>query len=174
MSSHATNVSLALMNLDDYLSIVPLPTNFRDVHLDRSRKDASMKVVFSRQEALEVLARHASDKFNQSFSPSDVELEGGAGGGARRGRKAANGRRRKAANGRRKAANGRRRKAANGRRTRGKAVGRKKAANGRRRRRVAAALLVAGAVARRRRRRGHPRVRKARGRKRAAVAATTT
>ncbi|MBA2564483.1 MAG: hypothetical protein H0V09_03550, partial [Gemmatimonadetes bacterium] len=45
-----------------------------------------MKVVFTHKEALEILAKHASDRFQQSFSPGDVELQseastGGSAGG---------------------------------------------------------------------------------------------
>jgi hypothetical protein len=110
-----------------------------------------MKVVFSRQEALEILAKHASETFQQSFSPSDVELQtGGSPGrpaaGRRAGKKA--GKRTKAANGRRRPRNGRR-KAARARR---------RAANGRRRRRTPAAAKVAATP----RRRGRPRKAKAR------------
>jgi hypothetical protein len=60
-----------------------------------------MKIVFTRQEALEVLAKRASEVMGMPVGPDEVEVESGERSAARRGSRPPNGRR-KPKNGRRR------------------------------------------------------------------------
>ena len=85
-SPRNANMSLALPRNCGYLSYSSIELHGCEAESpDHSRKDSCMKVVFSRQEALEILARHASEKFQQSFAPSDVGLDSAPAGETRRG-----------------------------------------------------------------------------------------